>query len=72
MARWFAALCLVGSLAWAGCGDDDGGGGFCEAGTEGCICHPVSGCAAGLTCTDDGCVDCTANPSACMSLDAGP
>lgn len=71
MSKWFAALCLVGTLAVASCGDDDGGGGFCELGTEDCGCHPGFGCGEGLTCTEIGCVDCTANPSACMSMDGG-
>lgn len=54
MARLFSALMFVGMLALSSCGDDDDGGGFCEAGTLDCICHPASGCQAGLACSPDG------------------
>lgn len=73
MARWMRVLVLVAGFAWVGaCGDDDGdGGGLCSLGTLDCGCHPGFGCEEGLTCTETGCVDCEATPSACMSTDGG-
>jgi hypothetical protein len=62
----YAAL-LVGVFALIGCGDDDavadeGDGGSCSVGEEGCPCTGGGACDRGLTCASDLCVDLGGGP----------